>query len=183
LKRAALLLAIALASRAAPAADAGRPPAAAASASDRLPEDPVAGAKSTAQWRTFMAAEERERRLHFDRNRIRQHRGVLRVLKAARVRYDRARTKAAVDAARARFPATADDVRRRMTEIDHWGNNSNLLADYGALLQLLTDDYATARIAALGGDRASLDHARADFDAREEKIAAWLAEAAESKDD
>jgi hypothetical protein len=185
LKRAALLLALALASRAAPgaqAADAGRPPPA-APASDRLPEDPVAGAKSTAQWRTFMAAEEHERRLHYDRDRIKQHRAVLRLLKAARARYDRARTKAAIDAARAGFSATADDVHKRMTEIDHWGNNSNLLADYEALLHLLADDYPAARISSLEGDRAVLDRARAAVGEREQKIRTWLREAASSRDE
>jgi hypothetical protein len=170
------------ASPAASAADAGRPlppPEGAA----RLPEDPVAGAKSTAEWRTFMAAEERERRLHYDRDRLKQHRAVLRLLRAARARYDRARVKAAVEDARARSSATAEEVRRRMAEIDRWGNNSNLLADYDAMLRLLADDYPAARLVALGGDGARLGRVRADFVAREKKIAAWLAEAAAAKDE
>ena len=182
MKRAALLLALAFAPGGAWAADGGLPQAP-PSGPGRLPEDPALGARSTAQWRTFMAAEERERQLQFDRNRIKQHRAVLRLLKAARARYDRARTKAAVEAVRIGFPATADDVHKRMTEIDHWGNNSKVLADYEALLHMLADDYAAARIAALDGDRAPLDRARADFAALQKKIATWLSEAAESKDD
>ena len=182
MKRAALLLAVVIAPRAATAADAGPPPTPAA-ASDRLPEDPVAGAKSTADWRAFMAQEERERRLNFDRRRLKQHRALVRTLKAARARYDRARTVAAVEAIRAGFPATADEAHRRMTEIDHWGNNSNLLADYDAILKVLSGDYPSARLAELRGDRTAIERARAELRERDKKIAAWLRDAAASKDE
>jgi hypothetical protein len=165
-------------SAAARAADAGPP-----SSPGRLPEDPVAGAKSTQQWRDFMASEEHERRLGYDRRHLKQHRAVLKLLVAARARYDRARTKAAVLAAQKRLPAAADDVRRRITEIDHWGNNSNLLGDYDALLKALADAYPAARTAFLDGDHAPLEAQRGEFDRRVKHIQAWLTEAAEAKDE
>jgi hypothetical protein len=152
-------------------------------ARDRLPEDPVAGARSSAQWREHMAWEERERRLHFDRDRLHQHREVVRFLVAARARLDRARTPAAVRAAAARLPPAIAEQRRRIAEIDHWGTSSNLLGDYDAALTALADDYPAARAGALAGDGAALDRVRADLDARLKKIAAWLAEAAASKDE
>ena len=72
-----------------------------------LPEDPDAGRKSEAQWRKHMDWEERERRLSFDKNRIPEHRAVIQRLAAARARYDRAKTKAAVERVRSEMPALA----------------------------------------------------------------------------
>jgi hypothetical protein len=155
----------------------------AADAGARLPEDPVAGAKATQQWRQFMAAEERERRLHYDRDRLKDHRAVLKVMVATRTRYDRARTKTAVLAIQKRLPPTIDGVRARITRIDHWGNSSNLLGDYDALLNALAVAYPAARIAFLDGDRAPLAAQRAEFDRRLDHIEAWLTEAAEAKDE
>ena len=117
---------------------------------DRLPEDPVAGAKSTQQWREHLVEEEHERKLHYDRDRLKKHRAVVKFLVATRARYDRAKTKAAVTAFRARLPPAVDGVRKQITAIDKWGTNSNLLDD---------------------------------FDRRLAHINAWLAEAAESKDE
>ena len=153
-----VVLLLALTAHDAGAAEAG---AGATDPGARLPEDPVAGAKATQQWRDFMAAEERERRLRYDRDHLKDHRAVLKVLVATRARYDRARTKAAVLAIQKRLPPTVDGVRARITRIDHWGNNSNLLADYDAILKPLADTYPTARIAALDGDHAPLDAQRA----------------------
>jgi hypothetical protein len=152
-------------------------------AGDRLPEDPVEGAKATAQWHEHMVREERDRKLHYDRARIREHRAVLRLLAQARGRYDRARTPAAVAAARARLPQTVAEARRQIAVIDHWGVNSNLLADYDAILTALGDAYPTARLAALQGDAQPLTRLRAELADRDRKIAAWLAEAAASKDE
>jgi hypothetical protein len=149
----------------------------------RLPEDPAAGAKSTAQWREHMAAEDHERRLHYDRDRIKDHRAVLKFLTTTRGRYDRAKTKAAVLAIQKRLPPAVDDVRRRITAIDHWGTNSNLLGDYEVMLKALSDGYPAARSAALGGNRAPLAALQADLDARTKHIKDWLAEAAASKDE
>ena len=147
------------------------------------PEDPVKAAQSTAQWREHLAAEDHERKLMYDRGHLKEHRAVLKVLVAARARYDRAKTKAAVLAIQKRLPATVDDVRRRMTEIDHWGTNSNLLADYDAYLKALSDSYPAARIESLAGKPAPLDALRGDLDQRTRHIKDWLAEAAASQDD
>jgi hypothetical protein len=152
-------------------------------ARDRLPEDPVAGAKSTAQWREFMAAEEHERRLNYDKRHLKEHRAVLKFLVATRARYDHANSKAAVGAIQRRLPPAVDGVRARIAAIDHWGNNSNLLGDYDALLKALSDAYPAARLAFLDGDRAPLDAQHAEFDRRLKHIRDWLAEAAEAKDE
>jgi len=149
----------------------------------RLPEDPAAGAKSTQQWRQFMASEEHERRLNYDRRHMKEHRAVLRFLVATRARYDRAKNKAAVLAIQKRLPPAVEETRRRITQIDHWGNNSNLLGDYDAMLRALSDSYPAARIASLDGDRAPLDAQKADLDRRTKQIKDWLVEAAESKDE
>jgi len=150
---------------------------------DRLPEDPAKGAAATAQWRAHLAAEERERKLRYDRDRMKDHRAVLRFLIATRARYERATSKATVLAIRARLPPAIDNVRRRITRIDHWGVNSNLLGDYDVMLAALADTYPTARIKFLDGDRAPLLALRADFDRRQKAINDWLAEAAESEDE
>ena len=149
----------------------------------RLPEDPAAGAKSTQQWRDFMASEEHERRLNYDRRHMKEHRAVLKLLVAIRGRYDRAKSKAAVLSIQKQLPPEADGIRRRITAIDHWGNNSNLLGDYDALLRALTDAYPAARASFLDGDRTPLDAQRTEFDRRVKHVRAWLAEAATSKDD
>jgi hypothetical protein len=149
----------------------------------RLPEDPAAGARSTAQWREHMAAEEHERRLYYDRDRIKEHRAVVKFLVATRARYDRAKTKAAVLAIQKRLPPAVEGVRRRITAIDHWGTNSNLLGDYDVMLKALSDGYPAARVAALAGDRAPLAALQADLDARTKHIKDWLAEAAASRDE
>jgi hypothetical protein len=161
-----------LGSAAARAADAGR-----------LPEDPVLGAKSTQQWREHLVHEERERKLRYDRDRMQDHRAVLKVLVTTRARYDRATTRAAVLAIQKRLPPAVDGARKRMAAIDKWGTNSNLLQDYDALLKALSDAYPSARLAALAGERAPLDAERAEFDRRAKRIKDWLAEAAEAADE
>jgi hypothetical protein len=147
------------------------------------PEDPVAGAKSTAQWREHLAAEERERQLQFDSQRLKEHRAVLKLLVAARARYDRAKSKTAVLSVQKRLPPAVEEIRRRITQIDRHGNSSRLLGDYDAYLKALSEDYPAARVAALGGDRAPLASLQADLDARTKHIKDWLAEAAASKDE
>ena len=150
---------------------------------DRLPEDPVAGEKSTQQWREHMRHEEHERKLHYDRDRLKQHRAVVKFLVATRARYDRAKSKGAITAIQTRLAPAVDGVRKQITAIDKWGTNSNLLEDYDAFLKALSDGYPAARITALEGDRAPLDALRADLDRRTKHIKDWLAEAAESKDE
>jgi hypothetical protein len=158
-------------------APAPAPPAA------RLPEDPVAGRLSELQWRQHMLAEEHERQLAFDHNRVEQHRGVVELLAAARTRYDRARTQAAVARVQGGMPAVRAELRKRTTAIDHWGVTSPLLADYDAWMAALEGAYPTARIAALGGDADRLGDVRADLDRRAKKIDDWLEEAAASEDE
>ena len=148
-----------------------------------LPEDPVLGAKSTAQWREHLAFEERERKLHYDRDRMKEHRAVLKVLIGTRARYERARSEAAVTAIKARWPETVEAVRRRIDRIDHWRVNSNLLADYDALLSALAEAYPAARLKFIAGDRAPLQALRAELDRRQKAIDEWLKEAAESEDE
>ena len=70
---------------------------------------------------------------------LKEHRAVVKLLVATRARYDRAKTKAAVTAIRTRLPPTVEDVAPQITRIDHWGTNSNLLADYDAYLKALSD--------------------------------------------
>ena len=148
-----------------------------------LPEDPVLGAKSTAQWREHLAFEERERKLHYDRDRMKDHRAVLKILIGARARYERARSEAAITAIKARWPETVEAVRRRIDRIDHWRVNSNVLGDYDALLDALGEAYPAARIKFITGDRAPLQALRAELDRRQKAIDAWLKEAAESEDE
>jgi hypothetical protein len=157
--------------------------AAAGAEPQRLPEDPAAAAKSTEQWRQFMAAEEHERRLLYDRNHLKDHRAVVKVLVATRARYDRAKSKPAVLAIQKRLPPVVENVRKRIARIDHWGNNSNLLGDYDLMLNALSQSYPAARISFLDGDRAPLDALRAELDRRTRHIEDWLAEAAASKDE
>lgn len=132
-----------------------------------------------------MAHEERERKLHYDRDRERMtdHRAVLRFLVATRARYERATSKPAVLAIQARLPPAIEKVRRRITRIDRWRVNSNLLGDYDVMLATLADTYPAARISFLDGDRAPLLALRADFDRRLEAMNAWLEEAARSEDE
>jgi hypothetical protein len=72
-------------------------------------------------------------------------------------------------------------VRRRAKAIDPWGVTSPLLPDYEALATSLESGYVDARIAAIEGDAQALEAARADFDARLEKIADWLAKVEREK--
>ena len=146
-----------------------------------LPEDPAAGRKSEAEWRRHMDWEERERQLSFDKNRIPQHRAVIQRLATARARYDRAKTKAAVERVRADMPALRQDLQARSTEIDHWHVSSPLLADYDAEMADLDAAYPDAKLAALAGDPQPLRALRARMDQRKKKMAEWLAAAEESE--
>jgi len=147
------------------------------------PEDPVAGAKSTAQWRQHLEAEEKERQLQFDGQRLKQHRAVVKLLTAARARYDRAKSKAAVVSAQKRLPPVVEEIQRRIKQIDRWGNNSRLLGDYETYLKALSESYPAARIEMLEGRPAALDTIRGQLDEVTKRINGWLAEAAHPTDD
>jgi len=184
-------------SRARPAAAGGQ----AVGDSKRLPEDPLAGRRSEAQWRDFMVAEERERQLGYDRARLRKHQAVVKVLRDTRARLDAARTEVAVQRVRAELPAVMTDLQGRMTAIDHWGVNSPLLKQYQALMAILSTTYPDARLAVMrggrgrnraapggeGGDsetsRRTLETLRSDVDQRLQAMTNWLKEAAESEVD
>ena len=149
----------------------------------RLPEDPVLGALASSQWRAHLVAEERERKLAFDRRKLDGHRAVVAMLRSARDRYDRATTPKAVEKARALQVSTNGEIRDLLADIDHWGVNSNLLDDYAAMLALLSVDYPAARRASIGGNPRPLEDVKSSFDARQRNIAAWLDEAAASEED
>lgn len=150
---------------------------------DRLPEDAAAAEKSSAQWREHLAEEEHERRLGYDRRKLTQHRALLALLCATQARYERAQSERDVSAVRTRVRALATETQRRVEAIDHWGVNSNLLTDYSAMLAVLGEPYAQAKIAALGGESHPLEASRAEFDAHRRKVEAWLSEAARSDDE
>lgn len=141
------------------------------------------GKQSEQQWREHMLDEERERQLGYDRRHLAAHRAVVQRLMAARGRYDRAKTASALAKVRAEMPARLEEIRKRVTAIDHWGNNSRVLADYAALEASLEGVYPDAKQAAQKGDAAALERARADFDQRVKTIASWLKQAAESEGD
>jgi hypothetical protein len=156
---------------------AGSPTAAAPS----LPEDRIAGARSEAQWREHLQEEERERKVIFDHRRLPQHRVLLALLQDTRARYDRAKTPAALLKAEQSFTQASASIQQRLEQLDRWGNSSNLLSDYGALLQLFGGPYPEARRQALAGAPSSLDTVQREVDARTKKIIDWLAYVAKAE--
>jgi hypothetical protein len=140
-----------------------------------LPEDPIAGARSVAQWQEHLREEERERKANYDRRKLKDHRAVVAFLRDARARYDRAKSNAAVVRLQTELvPATAA-IQQRMQKIDRWGGSSNLLTDYAKLLETLAQAYPSARIAAIAGDDADLSALQRETDARMQKVTDWLA--------
>jgi hypothetical protein len=149
----------------------------------RLPEDPVLGALASSQWRAHLVAEERERKLAFDRRKLDGHRVVVAMLRTARDRYDRATTRQGVEKARALQVSTNAEIHDLIADIDRWGVNSNLLDDYAAMLALLSVDYPAARVASIGGNPRPLEDVKSSYDARERNVAAWLDEVATSSEE
>jgi hypothetical protein len=160
-----------------------RSPAALASTTPTLPEDPLAGQRSTQQWREHLAHEEEERQMIFDRTRVNEHRAVVKLLQAARTRYDGAKDANAVQRVRADMPQRLSEIERRIHELDPWGNSSRLLPAYSALQQALGATYAEAKLAAIRGEKQPLEKLRASFDSHMEKIDEWLDEVAEYEDE
>jgi hypothetical protein len=142
-----------------------------------LPEDPVTGKLAEQQWREHMEREEEERQMLFDRQRLREHRALVRLITTLRTRYDRAKTEPALGKLREGAAQKLEDIQKRVAAIDPDRVNSRLLGDYEALQSSLRNDYPDARAAALRGDHAPLTAARATFDQRLERIDAWLEEA------
>ena len=151
--------------------------------SGTLPEDPDAGARASAEWHEHLQREERERRLGYDRRKLPQHHEVLKVLEAARRRYDHASSAGAVSSAEEAFRAQVPKLEQRFDAIDHWGVSSKVLPDYRQLVTTFSDAYPKARSAALAGDATALEQVGRDVDARFRAIDDWLREAAASEDE
>ena len=149
----------------------------------KLPEDPAAAARSSAQWREHLQHEERERRLGYDRRKLHEHEEVLKQLRAARRSFDEATTKPAVFSADRAFHATRPKLEAAFEAIDHWGNSSKVLSDYRKLVDTFSEAYPGARMSAIGGDAAPLERVGRDVDERFRIIEAWLHEAEESEDE
>lgn len=174
------------ASQTAPAAPPEATPAleaAALPANDRLPEDPEAGKRSELQWREHLREEEKERQLMFDGQRLAQHRALIQLLIKAQQRLDGARNEPGLARQREAVAKASVDFRRRITEIDHWGVNSRLLADYEALIELLAGPYAEAKSQALAGEPERLMALRQDITKRLTGMRDWLAEAEEAREE
>lgn len=151
--------------------------------SDRLREDPVAGKKAYQQFQVQLKREDEENQLRFDRDHMREHEAVLALFRKSRARYDRARTKRAVDGAHQAAHEIAVDVRQRMEQIDRWRNHAKLFADYDALLKLVEDDYPPALLASFSGDAAQLASVRLAFDEHMKTARKWLARAVKQGDE
>jgi hypothetical protein len=171
------------ASQPAPAAEPAQPAPPSTTDPNRLPEDTAAAKRSEQQWREHMQDEEDERQLGFDKLHLKEHRALIKLIAAARARYDHAHGEAALVKTRADVQASVTEMRKRVTQIDHWGVNSRLLPDYAALIASLEAAYPDAALAATKGDAHALDQVRSDFDQRMKKIATWLERAAESEEE
>jgi hypothetical protein len=156
---------------------------AALAAPSTLPEDPEAGARSVAQWRDHLEEEERERRLNYDRRKLADDRRVVSILRTARTRYDRAADERAVLSAQKTLRAARPQLEKAFDSIDHWGVSSKTLPEYRQLVELFSEAYPSARVAALSGSRTSLDELERRVNAHFESIDSWLHEAAESEDE
>lgn len=139
-----------------------------------LPEDPVAGKRSEAQWTKHLKAEEVERRMAFDNNRVPEHRVLIDRIKAARERLDRPKTPRELEQTRAQLTASLTAIQADIDALDRWKNSSHILTDYNALMAALNGAYPAARLAAMGGNAAPLRQARDDFDAHLRVMHTWL---------
>jgi hypothetical protein len=151
--------------------------------SSEVQEDFAAGKKAYEAFRKHQAREERHVRLLFDRQHMRQHKAVLAGLQKARARYERVRSKRALDPARQDVSVMLDDVRQKMRDIDEWRNGSKLFGDYDVLIKTVEADYPAAVQASLKGEKRKLTAVRREFDVRLKKITSWLAEAAREPDE
>jgi hypothetical protein len=156
---------------------------AAASDPERLPEDPVAGARSVAQWREHLEEEERERKANYDRRHLKEHRAVVAFLRGARASYDNAKTALDLKRLQSSWPSAVLAIRKRIDKIDPWRVNSNLLKDYEALLEAFETRYPAARLAELGGDATAATDVRGDVEAHLKHIDDWLTEAERAEDE
>jgi hypothetical protein len=142
-----------------------------------LPEEPELGRKATEQGQED--EEERNRQRCFDLERRPQHRAVLAALDRLRKGYERARSKAEIAAAQARAAREGPALREQFDQIDPWQNSSLLVADYAALLDLLTQPFAGAP----SGDAAELKKLRAELRQRLQELQQKLKEAEQCQRD
>lgn len=149
----------------------------------QLPEDPSAGTRAKERWREHLRYEERERRMRFDRRQLGEHRALTRKLQESRRAYDAAASTAKLARATDAFRASLPQLVQAKQAIDPWGNSSNLLAEYGSLIELLTDRYPKARAAALTGDSTSFKAVELELEGHFRKIDSWLEEVTESEDE
>jgi hypothetical protein len=140
----------------------------------RLPEDPVEGAKATAQWSEHLREEERERKQIFDRSHVAEHRAVLAALENARASYEAATSKVKLKSVEAQFRAALPALKKKVALIDPDRQSSNLLGDYDALVECLSGPYPSARLAAIDGNDAGARALAADFEHRVEQARDWL---------
>lgn len=136
---------------------------------ERLPEDPVKGAQSTAQWSEHLREEERERKHKFDASHAAEHRAVIAAIEKAQKSYDAAKSKAQLKGAEARFRAALPALKKEVAAIDPDRQSSNLLTEYDTLLESLSGPYPSARLVALDGNDAALRTLTTDFERRLEK--------------
>ncbi|HYQ04470.1 MAG TPA: hypothetical protein VER96_37615 [Polyangiaceae bacterium] len=148
-----------------------------------LPEDPEAGERSVAQWREHLREEERERRLGYDRRRLRQHREVIQRLQQVRQSYTAATNDAAIRRVQAQLKASIPKLEKSLDAIDHWRVSSTLVPEYAKLVHLFSEEYPEARIAALSGEKAALVALESEISGRFERIDEGLHEATESEDE
>lgn len=151
--------------------------------SSQVKEDPVAGKKAQAEYLKHLAREDRHRQLLFDRQHMRQHRAVLAGLMKARARYEKVRSKRALDSARQEVGIMLDDVRQKMRDIDEWRNGSKVFDGYDVLIEIIEADYPVALQASLKGSKRGLIDVRRAFDVQAKKLWSWLAEAAKEPDE
>jgi hypothetical protein len=151
--------------------------------SSQVKEDPVAGKKAEAEFLKRLAREDRHLWLLFDRQHLRQHQAVLAGLVKARTRYERARSKRALDSARQDVGVLLDDVRQKMRDIDEWRNGSKIFGEYDVLIKIVETEYPAALQASLKGNKRALFEVRREFDAQLKKLRSWLTEAAREPED
>jgi hypothetical protein len=139
-----------------------------------LPEDPVAGKRSELQWKKHLQAEETERQMIFDRNRMSEHRELIKRIKQARERLDQAKTPRELTETREKLAPALRELQTGVDAVDRWKNSSRILVDYDALLAALNDGYPAAKLAAMGGNTELFSQARTSFDAHLRAMHSWL---------
>ena len=164
-------------------ADRARTSAPPPAATPALPEDAVAGQLALARWTEHLEEEEHARQANYDRRRLPEHRSLVARLEQARARYAAARSPAAVTRAQAQFRARLPAFNASLERLDRWGRSSHLLKDYRALLELLADDYPSAKLAALAGSRQSYERLDGELDSRLASVHDWLKFAAEAEEE